>query len=133
MYVGVAVEPGAQPLSASESIEILSLVVMSTESAQTREREPDDSQDGRSSKRTKLDDSVADSKALGEILSKEDTASDDILPPSHVLLNVSRPTMTSDGSMHRIVEADVGISEYIARDVPKISGIIKQRYVNSLC
>jgi tRNA pseudouridine13 synthase len=105
--------------------------VMSTESAQTREREPDDSQDGRSPKRTKLDDSVTDSKALGGILS-EDAGSNDILPPSHVLLNTSRPTLTSDRSMHRIVEADVGISEYIARDVPKISGIIKQRYGNSM-
>ncbi|KIM90914.1 hypothetical protein PILCRDRAFT_58687 [Piloderma croceum F 1598] len=34
--------------------------------------------------------------------------------------------------MHRIVEADVGISEYISHDVSKISGIIKQRFTDFL-
>jgi hypothetical protein len=98
------------------------LVLMSTESASTRTREPDDSQDARSPKRTKIDQSLTDS-----ISPAEDAELGDILPPSHVLLGIARPTLTADGSIHRIVEADVGISEYISHDVSKISGIIKQR------
>jgi tRNA pseudouridine13 synthase len=94
---------------------------MSTESAPTRARELDDSQDGRSPKRTKIDESLTGSKSSG------DPELADVLPPSHVLLG---PTLSSDGSIYRILEADVGISEYIASDVPKISGIIKQRYVS---
>ena len=102
--------------------------MMSTESARTRERDLDNLQDGRSHKRTKLDDSSTESIPSGEALSEETQESDGILPPSHVLFNISKPTSTSDGPMHRVLEADVGISEYIASDVPKISGIIKQRY-----
>jgi tRNA pseudouridine13 synthase len=33
-----------------------------------------------------------------------------------------------NGAIIRLMETDVGISEYIAKDVPKITGIIKQRY-----
>jgi tRNA pseudouridine13 synthase len=95
---------------------------MSTESASTRTRELDDSQDGRSPKRTKIDQSLTDT-----ISPINDQELADVLPPSHVLLGIARPTRIPDGSMHRIVEADVGISEYVAPDVPKISGIIKQR------
>ena len=95
---------------------------MSTEFASTRTREPDDSQDGRSPKRTKIDQPLTDSTS-----SAEDAELGDILPPSHVLLGIARPTFTTDGTMHRIVEADVGISEYISHDVSKINGIIKQR------
>ena len=102
-----------------------------TKSAPARERELDDSQDGRSPKRTKLDESLSDPKASGVILLKEthtDLESENLLPPSHVLLGTSEPTFTPDATMYRILEADVGISEYISRDVPKISGNIKQRY-----
>ena len=100
----------------------------STMSASIRQRDIDDSQDGRSPKRTKLDQSVVP----GAVLSTETINElENLLPPSHVLLGASEPTSTRDGSMYRIVEADVGISEYISCDVPKISGIIKQRYVRS--
>jgi tRNA pseudouridine13 synthase len=53
------------------------------------------------------------------------------LPPSHALLGTSPPLQTDGSSMARIMEADVGISEYIAKGVPKIDGIIKQRSVPS--
>ena len=48
-----------------------------------------------------------------------------ILPPSHALLGTP-PSFGEDGSL-RIKETDVGISEYVGHDVPRIEGIIKQR------
>ena len=54
-------------------------------------------------------------------------ASESMLPPSHTLLNAPPPVFGPDGAMQQIMEADVGISEYIGFDVPKIEGIIKQR------
>ena len=53
-----------------------------------------------------------------------------LLPPSHALLGAPSPVYTEDGSMQRIMETDVGISEYIGHDVPPIQGIIKQRYAH---
>jgi hypothetical protein len=50
-----------------------------------------------------------------------------ILPPSHSLLGIAPPLQDENGSIIRIMESDVGISEYIAKDAPKIGGIIKQR------
>lgn len=50
-----------------------------------------------------------------------------MLPPSHALLNAPPPVYGPDGAMQQIMETDVGISEYIGFDVPKIEGIIKQR------
>jgi tRNA pseudouridine13 synthase len=50
-----------------------------------------------------------------------------ILPPSHSLLGTSPPLQDESGAIIRLMESDVGISEYIAKDVPKIAGIIKQR------
>lgn len=109
-----------------------------SESPLTRQRELDDTPDGRSPKRTKLDDEPLsnDHKNLDSstsLLSKpEETvtaeSNENLLPPSHVLLGTSKPEVAPGGAMYRILETDVGISEYIASDVPKISGIIKQRY-----
>jgi tRNA pseudouridine13 synthase len=50
-----------------------------------------------------------------------------ILPPSHSLLGTAPPLQDEHGAIIRLMESDVGISEYIAKDVPKIGGIIKQR------
>ena len=50
-----------------------------------------------------------------------------ILPPSHSLLGTAPPLQDENGAIIRVMESDVGISEYIAKDVPKMSGIIKQR------
>src|ERR1700741_2117066 len=54
------------------------------------------------------------------------TTNETILPPSHFLLGTAPPLQDKDGAIIRLMETDVGISEYIAKDVPKISGIIKQ-------
>jgi tRNA pseudouridine13 synthase len=59
------------------------------------------------------------------------TTNETILPPSHSLLGTPPPLQDENGAIIRLMETDVGISEYIAKDVPKISGIIKQRY--ALC
>jgi tRNA pseudouridine13 synthase len=50
-----------------------------------------------------------------------------ILPPSHFLLGSAPPLQDENGAIIRLMESDVGISEYIAKDVQRIGGIIKQR------
>lgn len=101
---------------------------MSSDSPQTREREPDDTLDDRSPKRAKLDESLSE---VNVVAAATETAGvkepENILPPSHVLLGIPEPLVAPDGSLYRISERDVGISEYISRDVAPISGIIKQR------
>lgn len=88
-----------------------------------RERDLDDIDVERYSKRTKLGDSSehSGSNTDGELVD----ASGQILPPSHALLGVPLP-VAQDGHIN-LLETDVGISEYIGRDVSKIEGIIKQR------
>jgi tRNA pseudouridine13 synthase len=105
-------------------------------SSAVRERE-DDEERSRSPKRTKIDELaddgpiVADTSPLMKSAitaadSNEDSPSTEgVLPPSHTLLNIA-PTFSSDG-LRQVLQTDVGISEYISRDVPPISGIIKQR------
>lgn len=91
-------------------------------SASIREREDDDN-GARSPKRTKtteFDDNDSD------ITNKNSQAEESILPPSHILLGLSSPSTTSGGP-RQLLECDVGISEYISRDLPPIRGIIKQR------
>lgn len=99
-------------------------------SASIRERE-DDNSESRSPKRTKItevdnddDDAGESSQAVHE--SNHEEVAESILPPSHVLLGLSSPETTSYG-LRQLLECDVGISEYISRDLPPISGIIKQR------
>jgi len=89
-------------------------------SASIREREDDDSE-ARSPKRTKTTELDGN-----HIVSKSSQAEESILPPSHVLLGLSPPSTTSSG-LRQLLECDVGISEYISRDLPPIRGIIKQR------
>ncbi|VDB85446.1 unnamed protein product [Peniophora sp. CBMAI 1063] len=55
-----------------------------------------------------------------------------LIPPSHVLLQTTPPAYSEDGMLLRIMETDVGISEYIAKNTPKIGGIIKQRFTDFL-
>ncbi|KAI0796737.1 pseudouridine synthase [Abortiporus biennis] len=55
-----------------------------------------------------------------------------VLPPSHALLNAPKPECSPDGTVLKILERDVGISEYVGYDVPKIEGIIKQRFTDFL-
>ncbi|KAF8138435.1 tRNA pseudouridine synthase D [Boletus edulis] len=101
--------------------------------AAIREREDDDREPTRSPKRIKtseLDDNHTVSESLqAEHESQE--AQESILPPSHVLLGLSPPQTTS-GGLRQLLERDVGISEYITRDLPPIRGIIKQRFTDFL-
>lgn len=118
-------------------------------SPKTRPREPDETGQP-CAKRAKVDDTDVDMTAstdsavavvnIADIEDQEDIdvdAKDDepetLLPPSHALLNTKTPVYGSDGSMQQIVETDVGISEYIGFDVPKIEGIIKQRCAAVSC
>ena len=116
-------------------------------SPKTRPREADVS-DEPDAKRTRLEGSE---DAAGDVTMSTDSAvavvniadleeqenmdvdekEEGLLPPSHALLDTRPPVYGPDGSMQQIMETDVGISEYIGFDVPKIEGIIKQRCVVS--
>jgi tRNA pseudouridine13 synthase len=97
-----------------------------------REREQDDGDIERYSKRTRIDGPDASiSASTGNLNVPPQTTSDPlepehILPPSHSLLGIPLPVQRDDAPMV-FLETDVGISEYIGRGVPKIEGIIKQR------
>ncbi|EKM80137.1 hypothetical protein AGABI1DRAFT_120164 [Agaricus bisporus var. burnettii JB137-S8] len=82
-----------------------------------REREQDDDDLERYSKRPKLD-----------VPSPEP---DHILPPSHALLGIPLPQVAPSGAI-KFLEANVGISEYVGRESAKIQGIIKQRFTDFL-
>ena len=118
-------------------------------SPKTRPREQDTTGEP-CAKRAKVDDTDVDTTAsadtavavvnIADIEDQEDMDVDakgdepeTLLPPSHALLNTKRPVYGSDGSMQQIMETDVGISEYIGFDVPKIEGIIKQRCAIVFC
>jgi tRNA pseudouridine13 synthase len=109
-------------------------------SLREHEREPlDSTTEARSSKRFKVGDtteeqniqgSTADSPATLPVAlttSASTIVKETILPPSHSLLGTSPPLQDESGAIIRLMESDVGISEYIAKNVPKIAGIIKQR------
>ncbi|THG97146.1 hypothetical protein EW026_g4807 [Hermanssonia centrifuga] len=108
-----------------------------------RQRE-EDADPSRSPKRTKLDaeDNVEQDVTMTDPESSTNPATDlsevppkepdSLLPPSHVFLNAPPAVYTPDGSMQKIMETDVGISEYVGHDVPKIEGIIKQRFTDFL-
>ena len=121
---------------------------MSTLAVRERESEDDG---GPSPKRTKVDEPSQD--ALIEIDTAMDTdiaptsnepttkspgpsaeivEDEAILPPSHALLRAPRHMGSHSGADLRIMETDVGISEYVGSDIPKIEGIIKQRYVSTI-
>jgi len=87
------------------------------------EREQDDSDIERYSKRARLDTSANDAG-----MEVDGPVWDSILPPSHSLLGIPVP-VAKEGSALNFLEADVGISEYIGRGEAKVEGIIKQRYV----
>ncbi|KAG6378689.1 hypothetical protein JVT61DRAFT_12960 [Boletus reticuloceps] len=100
--------------------------------AAIREREDDD-REPRSPKRIKTSD-FDDNHTVSESLQAEhesQEAQESILPPSHILLGLNPPQTTS-GGLRQLLERDVGISEYITRDLPPIRGIIKQRKTRPL-
>lgn len=122
---------------------------MSTSVVRERESEDDG---GPSPKRTKVDepsqeappeiDTVMDTDTAPTTSSEPaaklpgpsiETVEDEaILPPSHALLRAPRHIGSHSGADLRIMETDVGISEYVGSDIPKIEGIIKQRCVQTI-
>lgn len=95
-------------------------------SSTIHEREQDDNDIERYSKRVKLDD---DGRSSPENPSST-SIGDHILPPSHNLLGIPLPA-AKEGQPLNFREPDVGISEYIGHGEAKIEGIIKQRSVDS--
>ena len=83
-------------------------------------------------KRIKLDDTAAETDVQAATPPPATVAPGElganILPPSHSLLGIASPLQDENGAIIRLMESDVGISEYVAKDAPKIGGIIKQRY-----
>ncbi|KAF8974462.1 pseudouridine synthase [Flammula alnicola] len=94
------------------------------------EREQDDADIERYSKRTKLDTDVQETSEDSKVALTSSTA-EHILPPSHALLGIPLPVAKA-GSPMNFLEADVGISEYIGRGEAKVEGIIKQRFTDFL-
>jgi tRNA pseudouridine13 synthase len=98
-----------------------------------REREEDDIP-GRSPKRPRTVDEMdmdATTAAAALPAATEDAAkpaASSVLPPSHTLLSAPRHVGSTEGPELRIMETDVGISEYVGHDIPPIQGIIKQRW-----
>jgi tRNA pseudouridine13 synthase len=90
------------------------------------EREQDDADLERYTKRSKVDADTKELQATATQNSYEEA--EHILPPSHALLGIPLP-VAKEGSALNILEKDVGISEYIGRGEAKVEGIIKQRLV----
>jgi len=90
-----------------------------------REREQDDADLERYTKRSKID--TQEDQATVTQDSHNEPA-EHILPPSHALLGIPLP-VAKEGSALNILERDVGISEYIGRGEARVEGIIKQRLV----
>jgi len=91
------------------------------------------------SKKLKVDAATDESKSAPDLSatavssdSATEAPKETILPPSHSLLGTAPPLHDGSGAIIRLMESDVGISEYIANNVSKINGIIKQRYALSL-
>ncbi|KAG8860947.1 hypothetical protein FRB91_000143 [Serendipita sp. 411] len=56
---------------------------------------------------------------------------ENLLPPSRKFLGLPpAPELPPDGFMHRTLEVDVGISQYIGTGLSQINGIIKQRFTD---
>lgn len=71
-------------------------------------------------KRQKLDDNQA--------LTTSEVVKAPLLPPSHALLGITRGGEPDRDGFTQMLETDVGISEYVGRDIPPIQAVIKQRY-----
>ena len=93
------------------------------------EREQDEADVERYTKRSKIDSDTKEDQAIVTQNSQNESA-EHILPPSHALLGIPLPVV-KEGSALNILEKDVGVSEYIGRGEAKVEGIIKQRLVYS--
>lgn len=90
------------------------------------EREQDDADLQRYTKRSKTDTETKEDRAATTQSSHEEA--EHILPASHALLGIPLPVGKEHSALN-ILEKDVGISEYIGRGEAKVEGIIKQRLV----
>lgn len=72
-------------------------------------------------KRQKTDDSQEQSPA--------EVVRTPLLPPSHALLGVPEHEESDEDGFVQMLETDVGISQYVGRDVPPVRAVIKQRYL----
>jgi tRNA pseudouridine13 synthase len=88
----------------------------------SRERGHSEPEEERSAKRAKVESDGKDDQLSDEL----QPALQRHLPPSHALLGVP-PQESFTEAFPSLSEGDVGISEYVDRNVPKIEGIIKQR------
>lgn len=96
------------------------------------EREQDDADIERYSKRSKLD--VSDQDSSMDVDNKAAIIEPDtehVLPPSHALLGIPLP-VAEEGAAMNFLESNVGISEYIGHGTSKVEGIIKQRFTDFL-
>ncbi|EEB93753.1 hypothetical protein MPER_07552 [Moniliophthora perniciosa FA553] len=101
-------------------------------SSSVREREHDDEDLQRDSKRQKINEQATETVTITEeSLLDESLAHEHVLPPSHALLGVPLP-VAEQGRPLNFLESDVGISEYVGKGVSRIDGIIKQRFTDFL-
>ena len=89
-------------------------------------------------KTTESDNGLAEDSIVADLIAVAPTPSgaepskpkyilEDLLPPSRSLLSsLNLPERPAD-RINFTMEADVGITEYVGKDVPAIQGIIKQR------
>lgn len=89
-----------------------------------RERTDDDAEPV--PKRLRSDAGPEENSALTTEVGRYST--ENLLPPSHVLLPPPPPGTSVVDGPHIPREIDVGITEYVSKDAPKIEGIIKQRW-----
>lgn len=100
-------------------------------SANTFRERDDEIEIERDAKRAKISHEIqnnADNIGLVEPETTSNISFEDLLPSSKVLLP-HKGVGWGEHSGYQVSEPDVGISEYISDDVPRIEGIIKQRYV----
>jgi hypothetical protein len=132
--LGVSQRFHCDPLYIGYIIGVRKILRCSMSSTAVRERETDDTEEERLAKRVKMDgghsiESHDPSQDMEMPLTvpEAQSTSKDLLPPSRRLLPSQEPKQFG-GDDYRVSEPDVGISEYIANDIPQIQGIIKQRY-----
>ena len=108
-------------LTAGAADHPIAFCLMPDDSATALQRPHDDvpAADQPPTKRQKIDDSQAQKSA--EVVKAP------LLPPSHALLGAPRHAEPDEDGFTQMLETDVGISEYVGRDIPPIQAVIKQR------
>src|SRR6266545_3886223 len=94
------------------------------------EREQDDRDVERYTKRIKLAEEEQESGSHMNVINPNPSITEHVLPPSHTLLELPLP-LAKEGEPLHFREPEFGISEYIGRGEAKIEGIIKQRLVDA--